>query len=174
MIILRTVRDNSSALQHALFTNGKDCGAHCTFHQYKRQCVLRAPLHFHILKGCRVVGPAALFTKRNGSVLDVPLNYSQMERTVCCESLCTVHKLKGQYIAGPTNLFTNGKDRRVLRVPLPCFAESRCNIQYGKDIVLRGPRHYSQMERTVCCGSLLPRATWTGPSLTSLKMAMAS
>jgi hypothetical protein len=155
-------------------------------------CVLRVPLHFHKLKGCRVVaGPAALFTNSNSSVLEVPLHSSQMERTVCCGSLCT----KGPCFAGSRYTIQNGKDI-VLRGPRLCSQMERtvccgssCTIhkqkgQYvagpttqftnGKDNVLRGPRLYSQMERTVCCGSLLPRATWTGPSLTSLKMAMAS
>jgi hypothetical protein len=99
---------------------------HCS--PIKTQCVLRVPLHFHKLKGCRVAGPAALFTKnRNSSMLEVPLCSSQMERTVCCGSLCT----KG-----------------------PCFEGFRCTIQtLFKGHVLRGPRHYSQTEMTVCCGS---------------------
>ncbi len=156
------------------------CGARCTFHQLKRQCVLRVPLHFHKLKGCCVAGPAALFTNRKSNVLDVPLHSSQMERTVCCGSLCAFHKRKGQSAAGPTALFTQGKDC-VLRVPLHYSQTARTvccgvhgSIHKRKGQCVAGPRLYSQIERTVCCGSLLPRATWTGPSLTSLKMAMAS
>ena len=38
----------------------------------------------------------------------------------------------------------------------------------------RNPAIYSHMERTVFLGSLRPMVTWTAPSLTSLKMPMAS
>jgi len=153
MIILRTVRDNSSALQLTLFTNGMGW-------------VLRGPLHFSPIEITCVLNPTAL---------------SQIERLPCCGARSTVHKWKRPCVAGPSALFTNRKVS-VLRGPRhysqaaerTVCCGSRCTIQNDKDSVLRGPRLYSQMERTVCCGSLLPRATWTGPSLTSLKMAMAS
>ncbi len=138
MIILRTVRDNSSALQLALI---------------------------HEWKGMSVAGPAAPFTNRNVSVLKVPLHSSQMERTVCCGSLwtkgpcfagsrCTIHKRTGQCVAGPMALFTNGKNRVLLRVPLhyskrqgQCAAGPTALFTNGKDGVLRVPSAQGHMDR---------------------------
>ncbi len=110
------------------------CGARYTS-PIERQCVSRVPLHSHKLKWCRVAGPASLFTNRNGSVLKVPL---------------TVHKWKGPCVAGPSAL----RDL-VLRGPAALFTN-------GKDSVLRGPRHYSQKERTVCCGAHGSIHKWKG------------
>ncbi len=68
----------------------------------------------------------------------------------------TVHEWKGLSVAGPSALFTNRNNMCV---------ESHCTFTNGKDRVLRVPLHYSQMERTVCCGSPCTKGPcFAGPS----------
>ncbi len=122
----------------ALFTHKNDnvCwGSHCTLTNWK-DAVLWGPLHYSPIETTARWTSHCTLRKWKGPCVAGP---SQMERTVCCGSLCTIHKRKRQCVAG---LHGTIHKRKV-----PCVA---------------GPAALFKTERTVCCGAHGSIHKWKG------------